>query len=93
MRLAEHLISFSQQAISGAISSGQDLGKPRILSLFLNSFNKFNNTGGRMLDSIYYMTSKILKNHIFWLENVRFPLFLHNVIWTSLHNVTKSVNH
>ena len=27
-----------------------------ILSLFRNEFNKFNNTGARMLDSIYHMT-------------------------------------
>ena len=31
-------------------------GLPRILSLFHNEFNKFNNTGARMLDSIYHMT-------------------------------------
>ena len=29
---------------------------PSILSLFHNEFNKFNNTGARMLDSIYHMT-------------------------------------
>ena len=34
------------------------LRKPRILSLFLNLFNKFNNTGAGMLDSIYHMTLK-----------------------------------
>ena len=39
-------------------------GKPRILSLFRNEFNKFNNTRARMLDSIYHMTFKItLKSH------------------------------
>ena len=27
-----------------------------ILSLFRNEFNKFNNTGARILDSIYHMT-------------------------------------
>ena len=27
-------------------------------SLFLNEFNKFNNTGARMLDSSYHMTLK-----------------------------------
>ena len=27
-----------------------------ILSLFRNEFNKFNNTGARMLDSFYHMT-------------------------------------
>ena len=26
------------------------------LSLFPNSFNKFNNTGARIIDSIYHMT-------------------------------------
>ena len=32
---------------------------PSILSLFRNEFNKFNNTGARMLDSIYHMTLKL----------------------------------
>ena len=36
------------------------LGKPRILSLFPNSFNKFNNTRARMLDSIDHMTLRLL---------------------------------
>ena len=31
-----------------------------ILSLFRNEFNKFNNTRGLMLDSIYHMTLRIL---------------------------------
>ena len=44
------------------------LGKPRILSLFRNEFNKFNNTRARMLDSIYHMTNT-LKSH-FWRKNV-----------------------
>ena len=35
-------------------------GKPRILSLFRNEFNKFNNTRARMLDSIYHMTLSLL---------------------------------
>ena len=29
---------------------------PSILSVFLNKFNKFNNTGARMQDSVYHMT-------------------------------------
>ena len=33
-----------------------------ILSLFGNEFNKFNNTRGRMLDSIYYLTLELLTN-------------------------------
>ena len=39
-------------------------GLPRILSLFCNKFNKFNNTRARMLGSIYHMTFKFtLKSH------------------------------
>ena len=30
-------------------------------SLFRNKFNKFNNTGARMLDSIYHMTLKLFE--------------------------------
>ena len=34
---------------------------PSILTLFRNELNKLNNTGARMLDSIYHMTLKQLK--------------------------------
>ena len=34
--------------------------------IFCSEFDKFNNTGARMLDSIYHMTLKFLKNHIFF---------------------------
>ena len=37
-------------------------GLPSILSLLCNKFNKFKNTGARMLDSIYHMTLKLVKN-------------------------------
>ena len=55
-------------------------GLPSILSLFRNEFNKFNNTGARMLDSIYHMTVKYLKNRIFQRENVNISPLLRNVI-------------
>ena len=32
-------------------------GLPCILSLFCHEFDQFNNTGARMLDFIYHMTS------------------------------------
>ena len=46
-------------------------GLPRILSPFPNEFDKINNTGARMLDSIYhnYEVKIILSSH-FWRENV-----------------------
>ena len=34
-------------------------GLPRILSLFRNEFNIFNNTGAQMLHSIYHVTLKL----------------------------------
>ena len=40
-------------------------GLPRILSLFRNKFNKFNNTRAGMLYSISHMILKLIKNHIF----------------------------
>ena len=57
---------------------------PSILSVFPNAFNKFNNTGARMQDSIYHLT---LKSHFiskFALKRHVFATFL----WTSTHNVT-----
>ena len=44
-------------------------GLASILSLFRKEFNKFNNTRARMLDSIYHMTLKLLKNRIFCIKN------------------------
>ena len=40
-------------------------GLTRILFLLRNKFNKFNNTGARMLDSFYHMTLKLLKNQLY----------------------------
>ena len=46
--------------------SGSDKmrGLPSILSLFRNEFNKFSNTRARMLDYIYHMTLRLLRNLI-----------------------------
>ena len=43
---------------------------PSIISLFRNEFNKFNNTGARMLDSIYFMTLKLFLIHIFRVQTL-----------------------
>ena len=52
-------------------------GLPSILLLFCNKFNKFNNTGARMLDSIYHLTFKL--KITFLRENSRFCHLLRNV--------------
>ena len=45
-------------------------GLPSIISLFRNKLHTFNNTGARMLDSIYHMTVKYFCIRFFWCENV-----------------------
>ena len=47
-------------------------GFPSILSLFGNESNRFNNTGARMLDSIYHITLKAFCNHIFGVKTLGF---------------------
>ena len=54
------------------VKSDKMQGLPRILSHLCNKFNKFNNTGARMLDSIYHMTLKLLENRIFGVKTSRF---------------------
>ena len=66
-------------------------GSSSILFLFRNEFNKFNNTGTRMLDSIYHMT-KTLKSD-FWRKNV-ILLSLCTQRYYGRHNISsKSINH
>ena len=55
-------------------------GLPSILLLFLHDFNKFNNTGARILNSIHHMTLRLLENRIFWRGNVNICHILRNVI-------------
>ena len=59
-------------------------GLPSILSLFRNMFNKFNKTSARMLDSIYHMTLKLLKNSIFGVKIEDFVIYYTTLNWTSL---------
>ena len=47
-------------------------GLSSILSLFRNEFDKFKNTGARMLDSIYHMTLKLFLFHIFDVKTLGF---------------------
>ena len=55
-------------------------GLPSILFLFCNEFNKFDNTGARMLDSIYHMTFELIKNRIFGVKTSKFCHLLCNAI-------------
>ena len=56
-------------------------GLSSILSLFRNELKKFNIKGAWKLDSIYHMTLKLLKNHIFWQEKSRFGHFYAPLKW------------
>ena len=55
-------------------------GLPSILSLFHNKFNKFNNTAARVLDSIYQITSKLLKNRFSGVLGEDFAIRLRSVV-------------
>ena len=49
-----------------------------------NGFNKFNNTGTRMLDSINHMTLKSNKKCIFGVKISRFCHLLSNIIMNAI---------
>ena len=53
---------------------------PSILFLSRIEFNKFNNTGARMLDSIYHMTLQFLKIDFLGVKASKFYHLLHNII-------------
>ena len=52
------------EVIKRAVKRDEMRGLPRILSLFRDKLNKFNNTGARLLGSIYCMTLKLLLNRV-----------------------------
>ena len=58
-------------------------GFPSILSLFCNELNKFNNTGARMLDSIYHTTLKLFWNHISGVKSYNCVIMYPMLLWTS----------
>ena len=49
---------------------------PSILSISSNEFNKFNNTGARMQDSIYHMT---LKSYLILNFHIKTSRFYHSI--------------
>ena len=60
-----------------------------IILLFCDKFNKFNNIGAWMLDSIYHMILIVLWNHVFGKEMLKFCHTYATLTWDSFHNVTK----
>ena len=67
-------------------------GLQSILSLFYE-YNKFNNTGAQMFDSFDHMTLILLNQSHFGVKMQDFAIFYAKLKWTSLRNITKSVNH
>ena len=47
-------------------------GLSNILSPFLKKYNKFQNTGAQMLDSIYHITLKLFCSHVFGVKTSTF---------------------
>ena len=64
-------------------------GLSNFSSLFRNEFNKFNNTGARILDSIYHMTSKYF-NRFFGVKTSKFCHKYATLLWALFHNVKSS---
>ena len=59
-------------------------GMPSILSLFRNKFNKFYNKRAPILESIYHMTIRLLRNLISAVKNVIiFVIMYTTLLWTS----------
>ena len=54
-----------------------------IYSLLRNEVKKFNNTGARVLDSIYHMTLRLLLNHISGVKRYNFADMYATLLWTS----------
>ena len=66
-------------------------GYPSILSLFRNVFNKFNNSGAHMLDSIYHIGITITLNLISVIKTLKCCHYVRNVVF---HNVSgNSIKH
>ena len=55
---------------------------PSILSIFRNEFNKFNNSGARVLDSMYHMTLRLLWNLISGVKSYNFVIIYATLLWT-----------
>ena len=52
------------EVIKRAVKKDEMRDLPRILSLFRDKLNKFNDTGARLLDHIYCMALKLLLNRV-----------------------------
>ena len=68
-------------------------GLPSILSLFRNEFNKFNNTRARMLDSIYHMALRLLRNIISGVKNIIIASLCTQRCYGRNNVSRKSINH
>ena len=55
-------------------------GLQSILSFFRNKINKFDNTGERLLDSIYHMTLRLLLNLISGVKKLYFCHYVRNIV-------------
>ena len=58
-------------------------GLPSILSFFRNEFDKFNNTGARMLDSIYHMILEYFEISFLPYKRYNFVIMHATMLWTS----------
>ena len=63
-------------------------GLPRTLSIIRDKLNKFNNTGARLLGSIYCMTLKLLLNRVKKLRGIMLLILPYNYMRTITDDIT-----
>ena len=69
-------------------------GLPSVLSVFRNKFNKFNNTGQRMLDSSYHWTFKLFCYCAVGVKTSKSCQIYATLLWASFelrHEISNSV--
>ena len=65
---------------NGLVKRDKMHGLPSILSIFRNKFDKFNNTGAGMIDSIYHTTFKLFCDCVFRVKMSRFLADIRDVV-------------
>ena len=60
-----------------------------ILSPFRNELKEFNNTGARMVDSIFHMTLKLFCNRVFGVKTLTFCQINATLLLELVRNLTK----
>ena len=79
----------SAAVVIGTLRVKQVGEKLEHFNTFSQQFNKFNNTGAQMIDSVYHITFKLFCYPVFRVETSRFCQIYVTLLWVLFHNDTK----